>query len=165
LTTIMRTLRGIGSGESDDFRIQDPSTVVENITETTGTFTTLLGSIAAISLVVGGIGIMNIMLVTVTERTREIGIRKAVGAKRRDILIQFLVEAIMLSVLGGSIGILVGIGAAQVISPMLGTDKAVITPDSVLLALAVSTAVGVFFGAYPANQAAKLRPIEALRYE
>ncbi|MGQ9584925.1 MAG: ABC transporter permease [Anaerolineae bacterium] len=165
LTTILRTIRGIQSGQTDNFSIMDPSQVVENIEETTQTFTTLLGSIAAISLIVGGIGIMNIMLVSVTERTREIGIRKAVGAKRRDILFQFLVEAITLSVIGGFVGILVGIAAAQVISPMLGTAQAVVTPESVVLALAVSMGVGIFFGAYPANRASGLHPIEALRYE
>jgi putative ABC transport system permease protein len=165
LTTILRSLRGITSGKSDDFTINDPSQIVESITSTTQTFTTLLGSIAAISLVVGGIGIMNIMLVTVTERTREIGIRKAVGAKRRDILFQFLVESITLSVLGGIIGIGAGVGTAQIIAPMLGATKAVVTPNSVILALAVSMGVGIFFGAYPANRASGLNPIEALRYE
>jgi len=165
LTTILRSVRGIAAGQTDDFTINDPSQIVENITATTQTFTTLLGSIAAISLIVGGIGIMNIMLVSVTERTREIGIRKAVGAKRRDILFQFLVESITLSVLGGIFGIAVGFGAAQIIAPMLGTAKALVTPQSVVLALAVSMGVGIFFGAYPANRASGLNPIEALRYE
>ena len=125
----------------------------------------MLGSIAAISLLVGGIGIMNIMLVSVTERTREIGLRKAVGAKRRDVLIQFLAEAMVLSVLGGLIGVAVGIGGAQLISPLLGSSKALVTPQSVVLALAVSLGIGIFFGFYPANRAARLNPIDALRYE
>jgi putative ABC transport system permease protein len=127
--------------------------------------TTLLGSIAAISLLVGGIGIMNIMLVSVTERTREVGLRKAVGAKRGDILLQFLAEAIVLSVLGGLLGVALGIGGAQVLTPLLGSSQAVVTPDSVALALAVSLGIGIFFGLYPANRAAGLNPIDALRYE
>jgi putative ABC transport system permease protein len=114
---------------------------------------------------VGGIGIMNIMLVSVTERTREVGLRKAVGAKRGDILLQFLAEAIVLSVLGGLLGVALGIGGAQVITPLLGSTEAVVTPDSVALALAVSLGIGIFFGLYPANRAAGLNPIDALRYE
>jgi len=114
---------------------------------------------------VGGIGIMNIMLVSVTERTREVGLRKAVGAKRADILIQFLAEAVALSVLGGAIGVGVGIGGAQLISPLLGNSRALVTAQSVALALAVSLAIGVFFGFYPASRAAQLNPIDALRYE
>ena len=165
LTTILRAIRGLGPDEDDDFNINDPSQIVESIEATTQTFTTLLGSIAAISLLVGGIGIMNIMLVSVTERTREIGIRKAVGAKRRDILAQFLVESMVLSLISGVIGIGVGIGAAQIISPLLGAEQAIITMDSVVLAMVVSTAVGIFFGIYPANRASGLRPIDALRYE
>ena len=165
LTTILRAIRGIDPGETDDFSINDPSQIVESITATTQTFTTLLGSIAAISLLVGGIGIMNIMLVSVTERTREIGIRKAVGAKRRDILAQFLIESVVLSVISGAIGIGVGVGAAQIISPLLGAEQAIITMDSIVLAMAVSTAVGIFFGIYPANRASGLHPIDALRYE
>jgi len=125
----------------------------------------LLGSIAAISLLVGGIGIMNIMLVSVTERTREVGLRKAVGAKRGDILVQFLTEAIVISALGGLIGVVLGVVGAQVIAPLLGASSAVVTGQSIVLAVAVSLAIGVFFGLYPANRAAGLNPIEALRYE
>jgi putative ABC transport system permease protein len=125
----------------------------------------LLGSIAAISLLVGGIGIMNIMLVSVTERTREIGLRKAVGAKRVDILIQFLVEAMTLSVIGGLVGVAAGIGGAQLITPLLGNTRALVTAQSVILALVVSLGIGIFFGFYPANRAARLHPIDALRYE
>ena len=128
----------------------------------------LLGAIAGISLVVGGIGIMNIMLVSVTERTREIGIRKAVGAKKRDILVQFLVEAVVVSVVGGAIGVAIGATIAHIISTLnIGgqTIHAVVAPDAVLLAFGVSAAIGIFFGIYPANRAASLNPIDALRYE
>ena len=165
VTAILRTLHGLQPGESDDFIVQNQAEIVGVLEETTGTFTTLLGSIAAISLLVGGIGIMNIMLVSVTERTREVGLRKAVGANRVDILVQFLAEAIVLSVLGGLVGAALGIGGAQVISPLLGSTDALVTPDSVMLALAVSLGIGVFFGFYPANRAAQLNPIDALRYE
>ena len=165
VTAILRTLHGLQTGASDDFTVQNQADILSTVEATTGTFTTLLGSIAAISLLVGGIGIMNIMLVSVTERTREIGLRKAVGAKRVDILIQFLAEAIVLSALGGVIGVGLGIGGAQLISPLLGSSKALVTPQSVVLALAVSLGIGVFFGFYPANRAAQLNPIDALRYE
>ncbi|MCX7706501.1 MAG: ABC transporter permease [Anaerolineae bacterium] len=165
ITAILRARRGLESGASDDFTIQNQADIVSTIEETTGTFTTLLGSIAAISLLVGGIGIMNIMLVSVTERTREIGLRKAVGAKRRDILIQFLAEAVVLSVMGGLIGVGAGIGGAQLITPLLGSTQALVTPQSVILALSVSLGIGIFFGLYPASRAAKLNPIDALRYE
>lgn len=165
LTAILRASHGLVASQSDDFTIFDQSQMVETVTEVAGTFTVLLGSIAAISLVVGGIGIMNIMLVSVTERTREIGIRKAVGAKRRDILAQFLAEAVVLSLVGGVIGILAGYGAAQVVTPLLGYSRALVTPGSVVMALSVSVGMGLFFGTYPASRAASLRPIEALRYE
>jgi putative ABC transport system permease protein len=165
VTAILRTLHGLQIGESDDFSVQNQADIVGVLEETTGTFTTLLGSIAAISLLVGGIGIMNIMLVSVTERTREVGLRKAVGANRADILVQFLAEAIVLSVLGGLVGTALGVGGAQVISPLLGSTAALVTPESVALALAVSLGIGVFFGFYPANRAAQLNPIDALRYE
>lgn len=165
LTAILRAKHGLTSSQSDDFTILDQTQLIETVQETTQTFTVLLASIAAISLIVGGIGIMNIMLVSVVERTREIGIRKAVGAKQRDILLQFLLEAIVLSVGGGLIGILVGCGSAQLIAPLMGTDRALVTPSSIIMALSVSVAVGIFFGIYPANRAASLNPIEALRYE
>ena len=129
VTAILRTLHGLEGSAQDDFTVQNQADILSTVEETTGTFTTLLGSIAAISLLVGGIGIMNIMLVSVTERTREIGLRKAVGAKRRDVLIQFLAEAMVLSVLGGLIGVAVGIGGAQLISPLLGSSKALVTPQ------------------------------------
>jgi len=165
LAAILRASHGLAASQSDDFTVFDQSQMVESVIAVTGTFTVLLGSIAAISLVVGGIGIMNIMLVSVTERTREIGIRKAVGAKRRDILAQFLAEAVVLSLLGGAIGILVGYGAAQVVTPLLGYTRALVTPGSVVMALSVSIGMGLFFGTYPASRAASLHPIEALRYE
>jgi len=152
----------------DDFTIQNQEDFLQTISQVTGTMTVLLGSIAGISLVVGGIGIMNIMLVSVTERTREIGIRKAVGARRKDILLQFLVEATVVSLLGGLIGITIGIGLARVVG-RLGLPgpfaNALVTADAVLLSFTVSAAVGLFFGIYPAMRAARLRPIEALRYE
>jgi len=165
LTAILRASHGLAAGQSDDFTVFDQTQMVESITEVTETFTVLLGSIAAISLVVGGIGIMNIMLVSVTERTREIGIRKAVGAKRRDILAQFLAEAVVLSLVGGVVGILVGYAAAQVVTPLLGGTRALVTPGSVVMGLSVSIGMGLFFGTYPASRAAGLHPIEALRYE
>jgi putative ABC transport system permease protein len=165
LTAILRASHGLASGQSNDFTIQNQTQIVEMVAETTGTFAVLLASIAAISLIVGGIGIMNIMLVSVTERTREIGIRKAVGARRRDILFQFLVEAVALSLVGGLVGVLAGYGGARVVTPMLGGTRAVVTPESVIMALSVSLAVGLFFGIYPASRAAKLNPIDALRFE
>jgi putative ABC transport system permease protein len=164
-TAIMRARHGLAAGADDDFLVRNQADLISSVEETSGTFTTLLGSIAAISLLVGGIGIMNIMLVSVTERTREVGLRKAVGAKRGDILVQFLTEAIVISALGGLIGVALGVGSAQVIAPLLGSSSAVVTGQSIVLAVAVSLAIGVFFGLYPANRAAGLNPIEALRYE
>jgi len=165
LAAILRASHGLAPAQSDDFTVQNQTQIVEAVQEMAQTFTVLLGSIAAISLLVGGIGIMNIMLVSVTERTREIGIRKAVGAKRQHILAQFLVEAVVLSLVGGVVGILVGYGGAQIITPLLGGARAMVTPASVVMAVSVSVAVGLFFGIYPANRAAALIPIEALRYE
>jgi putative ABC transport system permease protein len=152
----------------DDFTIQSQEDLLEVANQVTGVLTVLLGSIAGISLVVGGIGIMNIMLVSVTERTREIGIRKAVGARRRDILAQFLTEAIVVSVLGGALGVGIGAGLAGVVSNIdMGGQRlqTLVAPDAVLLAFGVSAAIGLFFGIYPAARAARLNPIEALRYE
>jgi len=165
LTAILRARHGLASSQSDDFNIQNQAQIVETVQETAGTFAVLLASIAAISLLVGGIGVMNIMLVSVTERTREIGIRKAVGARRSDIMAQFLVEAMVLCLLGGVLGVLGGYGGAQLITPLLGGSRAIVTPDSVAMALGVSVAVGLFFGLYPAGRAAALKPIDALRYE
>jgi putative ABC transport system permease protein len=174
---VLRDRHRIAAGGADDFTVTAQEDLLATIMQVTQVFTLFLGSIAGISLVVGGIGIMNIMLVSVTERTREIGIRKAIGAKRRDILLQFLVESAALSLTGGLIGILLGWGISSLISglpaptpggagggggPALTT---VVSPDIVLLAVSVSAAIGLFFGIYPASRAARLRPIEALRYE
>ncbi len=152
----------------DDFTIQSQEDFLQTATQVTGVMTVLLGAIAGISLVVGGIGIMNIMLVSVTERTREIGIRKAVGARRRDILTQFLVEATVVSVVGGLLGMAIGIGLSRLVAGLeLNGQRlqTLVTPDAVVLAFTVSAAVGLFFGIYPAMRAARLHPIEALRYE
>ncbi len=165
VTAILRSLHGLAAGANNDFMVQNQADILSTVEQTTGTFTTLLGSIAAISLLVGGIGIMNIMLVSVTERTREIGLRKAVGAKRGDILVQFLAEAIVLSVAGGVIGVAAGVGTARFIGPLIGYSRTLVTASSVILALGVSLGIGIFFGFYPANRASRLNPIDALRYE
>lgn len=160
----LRAQHNLRPSESDDFRITSQSDILSTAQAVSGSMTALLSGIAAISLIVGGIGVMNIMLVSVTERTREIGIRKAIGAKKRDILRQFLIEAVTLSLLGGVIGILLGIGAALAVSKLGGMATA-ITISPVLYAFLTSTAVGVIFGVYPARKAAQLKPIDALRYE
>jgi putative ABC transport system permease protein len=147
-----------------DIEIRNQADILNTASAITQTFTVLLGAVASISLLVGGIGIMNIMLVTVTERTREIGIRKAIGAKDRDILRQFLFEAILMSGLGGVIGVAAGVGAAKLVSRMT-TFTTVLQMQSIVMAMVFATAVGVFFGYYPARRAAKLNPIDALRYE
>lgn len=147
-----------------DFNITSASNLVQTITEVTSTFTSLLSGIAAISLIVGGIGIMNIMIVTVNERTREIGIRKAIGAKRKEITLQFLLEAVILTGVGGIIGILAGVGISIILTSFLNLNY-VFSIEPVALAFFVSTVIGVIFGWYPANVASKLQPIEALRYE
>ncbi|MEO6798103.1 MAG: FtsX-like permease family protein, partial [Candidatus Dormibacter sp.] len=140
--------------------------IVAACSQTTRLMSLLLAAVATISLIVGGIGIMNIMLVTVTERTREIGIRKAIGARRRDILLQFLIESMFLSGVGGALGILVGVLLAAVLPRFVASLPApIISTPSVIAAFGISVAIGLFFGLYPANRAARLRPIEALRYE
>jgi putative ABC transport system permease protein len=140
------------------------ASIVSAASSVTGTFTILLGAVAGISLVVGGIGIMNMMLTTVTERTREIGLRKAIGAKRRDINTQFLTEAVALTVIGGAIGVFLGWLVAYAVT-YFGILQASISMSSVLLAFGVSAAIGIVFGYYPARRASRLNPIEALRYE
>jgi putative ABC transport system permease protein len=164
---LLRIRHRIAPGAEDDFSVRNMSDVAETAAESTKIMTILLGSIASISLLVGGIGIMNIMLVSVTERIREIGIRMAVGAKEKDILLQFLAEAIVLSLIGGIIGIGFGLGASKLIKkiPMFANFNTVVSPDSVLLAFTFAAAVGIFFGFYPARKASRLDPIEALRYE
>ena len=161
----LRGSRGIAFRDEDDFTILSQAELIGALSQITNVLTIFLGIIAGISLLVGGIGIMNIMLVSVTERTREIGLRKAVGAKRRDILWQFLTEAIILAGLGGLIGLLLGAGGAWLISRLSDTLDARLAWNSVALAIVFSAAVGLFFGIYPATRAARLNPIDALRYE
>jgi len=164
VTALLRKRHRLAADAEDDFHIFNQAELLANVSSAARTFTILLGGIAGISLLVGGIGIMNIMLVTVTERTREIGIRKAIGARRRDILGQFLLEAVILTGLGGAFGCLGGTGLATLIGRL--TEFSTRTdPFSICLALVFSAAVGIFFGFYPAVRAARLNPIEALRYE
>ncbi len=164
---ILRQRHRIAPGEPDDFTAISQSEIIGTFQQITGVLTVFLGAIAGISLLVGGIGIMNIMLVSVTERTREIGLRKAVGARKRDILAQFLTEAVMLSLIGGIIGILLGASGAAIVSYLLRNEgfRAIITVNAVLLATLFSAGVGLFFGIYPAQRASALNPIDALRYE
>jgi putative ABC transport system permease protein len=160
----LRSAHGIQPGGDNDFQIRNRTEFLTTFEETTRTFTFLLAGIAAVSLLVGGIGIMNIMLVSVTERTREIGVRKALGATRRSILLQFMVEALVLCLLGGILGILLGSGGALALS-RLANWNTLISPGAVILAIAFSAGVGLFFGIWPAQRAARLDPIQALRYE
>jgi len=161
---IMREAHRLGDGADDDFTVRNQTEIAEAATKTTSVMTGLLAAIASISLLVGGIGIMNIMLVSVTERTREIGIRLAIGARGSDVLTQFLVESVVMSLLGGLVGLALGYGGAALLAHLTGW--AVSTPTSaVLIAVGFSGAVGVFFGFYPARKAAALNPIQALRYE
>lgn len=164
IKSLLMNRHNIGDPSEADFTVTNQADILSTVNQITGIMTALLGGIAAISLLVGGIGIMNIMLVSVTERTREIGLRKAVGAKRRDILAQFLIESVLLSIFGGTIGLGFGIGLSYLISKT-GGFATVITTDSVILAFMFSAGIGVFFGVYPASRASKLSPIEALRFE
>ena len=164
ISALLRQRHRIRPGQDDDFFIRNQAEFASAAEQTSRTMTLLLSSIAAVSLLVGGIGIMNIMLVSVTERTREIGIRMAVGARGRDILSQFLVESAFLSLLGGALGVLLGIGASMLVSSLAKWPTRV-SPQSILLAFTFSAAVGIFFGFYPARKAADQDPIDALRYE
>ena len=164
-TGVLRDRHNISYRDEDDFRVYSQSDLLQTFASISTAITVFLSAIAGISLLVGGIGVMNIMLVTVTERTREIGLRKAVGAKRRDILTQFLVEAMALSLLGGAIGIAIGAGSAIAISSLSNQFQASISLVTILLATGVSAFVGLVAGLYPALRAARLNPIEALRYE
>ena len=164
ITTLLETRHGIAAGGTDDFTIADQAQLLTTVSAVSDLLTLLLAGIASISLLVGGIGIMNIMLVSVRERTREIGIRKAIGARGRDILAQFLVEALVLSLLGGLIGIVLGVAVSYLIGTLAGWGF-VFSPATPLVAVLFSLLVGVVFGVWPARQAARLDPIVALRYE
>ncbi len=164
IENLLRVRHGIKDTNLDDFNIQNMNSIMETMEETTGTLTLFLGAVAAISLIVGGIGIMNIMLVSVTERTREIGIRKALGATYFVIVTQFLIEAVVISLMGGLIGIALGIGASKLISLASGMSTVISVP-TIVLSFAFSMAIGLVFGIYPARKAAKLNPIDALHYE
>ncbi|MZG53658.1 MAG: FtsX-like permease family protein [Nitrospinae bacterium] len=164
IAQLLRIRHNIPKGKENDFYVQNSSQWLNSWGDAAKTFTYLLGGIAAISLMVGGIGIMNIMLVSVTERTREIGIRKAIGAKKKEILEQFLIESVLISFLGGGVGILLGISISKMVSNIGGWDT-IVSTQSILLAFGFSVGIGIFFGFYPANKAANMNPIEALRYE
>ncbi|MBM3180663.1 MAG: FtsX-like permease family protein [Chloroflexi bacterium] len=164
INALLLRRHGFNADEEGDFSVVSQADLLATLTQVTNILVVFLGAIAAISLLVGGIGIMNIMLVSVTERTREIGLRKAMGARKVDILTQFLLEAIILSLAGGAIGIGLGVGIAMLVNAS-GVTSAIVTSQSIILAVSFSVVVGLFFGIYPANHAASLRPIEALRYE
>lgn len=164
ISELLRQRHRIQAGREDDFTVRTQQEISEAATSTSKIMTVLLGAIASVSLLVGGIGIMNIMLVSVTERTREIGVRLAVGARSRDILLQFLIEAVTLSVLGGLIGIVLGIGTSRILSAKMNWPTLTST-NSIVIAFIFSAAIGIFFGFYPARKAAQLDPIDALRYE
>jgi putative ABC transport system permease protein len=164
IKALLRQRHRLAADQDDDFNIFNQQEIADTANTITGIITLLLGSIGSISLLVGGIGIMNIMLVSVTERTREIGIRMAVGARPSIVQLQFLLEAMLLSVLGGGIGVLIGVGIARLVQA-LADFTPIVSPSSIVLAFGVSCAIGVFFGYYPARKAARLDPIEALRYE
>jgi putative ABC transport system permease protein len=161
---LLRLRHGIHEGEDSDFHVQNSSQWLNSWGDAAKTFTYLLGGIAGISLLVGGIGIMNIMLVSITERTKEIGIRMAIGAKKREIMEQFLIESVLISFIGGGLGILLGVIISQTVSKIGGWDT-IVSTQSIILAFGFSVGIGIFFGFYPARKAANLNPIDALRYE
>jgi putative ABC transport system permease protein len=164
MVALLRQRHRLREGMDNDFFLRNLTAAADSAAESTRVMSLLLGAIASVSLLVGGIGIMNIMLVSVTERTREIGIRMAIGARERDILLQFLLEAIIISVVGCFIGLLLGVGGALLTDSLTGT-AVIISGSSVLVAFSVAATVGIFFGFYPARKAARLDPIEALRYQ
>ncbi len=164
ITSLLRQRHKIADGKDDDFMVRTQKEVTEMATSTSKVMTMLLGAVGGVSLLVGGIGIMNIMLVSVTERTREIGVRMSIGARSSDILRQFLVEAVALSLGGGLVGILLGIGGAKLVAVKFGWST-LVSMESVLMAFAFSACIGIFFGFYPSRKASRLDPIEALRYE
>lgn len=164
IETLLHQRRGIPPGEDNDFYVRDTQDIAQALASTTNTMTILLGAIAAVSLLVGGIGIMNIMLVSVTERTREIGIRLAIGARARDVMTQFLVESIALSTLGGLLGLMLGVGGTRLMTSQLDMPF-VLSPGVMILGFSFSVAIGVIFGFFPARKAARLNPIDALRHE
>ena len=164
INSLLKQRHSIREGADNDFNVRNLTAVANSAAETTRTMSLLLGAIASVSLLVGGIGIMNIMLVSVTERTREIGIRMAIGARERDILLQFLLEAIVISVIGCFIGLILGISSAVLVN-IITQAAVVISGYSVMIAFAVAASVGIFFGYYPARKAARMNPIEALRFQ
>ena len=153
------------ANEDDNFNIFSASTIVNSLTNVISILTLFLGVVAGISLLVGGINVMNIMLVTITERTREIGLRKATGAQNSDIIVLFLVQAVVLTLIGGVIGVAIAAGGSALITPLVDGLSVIVRPQNVLLAVSISAAIGIFFGVYPASRAARLNPIDALRYE
>jgi len=164
MTDLLHQRHHIREGQDNDFSIRNLTAMANTAAETTQVLSLMLGAIASISLLVGGIGIMNIMLVSVTERTREIGIRMAIGARSKDVLLQFLLEAVMISIIGCFIGVLLGVGGALVVQKITGLGV-VVTVLSIVLAFGVAAAVGIFFGWYPARKASRLKPIDALRFQ
>ena len=164
LADLLRARHHIHPGAADDFNLRNPTEIAETLAASARTMEGLLASVASVSLLIGGVGIMNIMLVSVSERTREIGLRLAMGARNRDVLRQFLCEAVVLSMSGGLIGIGLGVAASHAISDLFGWATRV-SPDAIALSVLFALAIGIFFGYYPATRAATLDPIEALRYE
>ncbi|HEY3343217.1 MAG TPA: FtsX-like permease family protein, partial [Anaerolineae bacterium] len=165
MSSVLRTNHNLLPGQADDFRVFNQAQIASTLDSVSQALTAFLGAIGGIALLVGGIGIMNIMLVSVTERTREIGVRKAIGAKRGAILLQFLTEALTVSSLAGVIGILLGIGASDIIGKVQTTLTPTVQPASVIISFSFSVLIGVIFGLYPAWRASRLEPVEALRYE
>ncbi len=165
LTAALRTVRGLTANKSDNFNIFSASTIVDSLTSVISILTLFLGVVAGISLLVGGINVMNIMLVTITERTREIGLRKATGAQNSDIIVLFLVQAVVLTLIGGVIGVAIAAGGSALITQLVDGLSVIVRPENVVLAVSISAAIGIFFGVYPASRAARLNPIDALRYE